>query len=297
MTEGEAWARALLVELRAGRFRPRAWVCFLRRSFERAAERRRERRREHRTVLLLTAAGAAAWTAAGLAALGWSAAAGAGWWLAVCLMLDWHLGMLERPDGRPLGRLGAANVLSLLRAGLVPALLLAPPAVAGALLLAAGVSDAADGALARGRDEVTRLGLWLDGAVDTFVLGAAVLAAPLPGWVIALVLARYGIPWIAVAVAYFARAEAPGRDRAVSGRYPGLVLFVGLALALFGLPGGAWLVAAGALGGLATFAATVARQRAAEREQLSGGLLDGHAPGRVGVDRLREPAGASARLW
>jgi phosphatidylglycerophosphate synthase len=262
VTEGEAWARELLAELRAGRFRPPAWVRFLHRSFVRAGERRRERRREHRTVSLLAAAGGGAWLAAGLVLLGWPAAAGAGWWLAVCLMLDWHLGMLERPDGRPLGRLGVANGLSLLRAGVAPALLLVPPAAAGALLLVAGASDAADGPLARRRGEVTRLGIWLDGAVDTFVLGAAALAAPLPGWVGALVLVRYGIPWVAVAAAYFVRAEAPGRGHAVSGRIPGLVLFAGLAFALFGLPGGAWLVAAGALGGLATFALSVARGRA-----------------------------------
>jgi phosphatidylglycerophosphate synthase len=264
VTEGEAWARELLAELRAASFRPWAWVRFLRRSFVRAGERRRERSREHRSVLLLAAVGVAAWLLAGLAVLGWDAAAGAGWWLAVCVMLDWHLGLLERPDGRPLGRVGAANSLSLLRAGLAPALLLVPPVAAGALLLAAGASDAVDGPLARRRDEITRLGLWLDGAVDTFVLGAAALAAPLPAWVTALVLARCALPWLSISIAYFARARAPDGQRAVPGRYPGLVLFAGLALALFGLPGGAGLAAAGALAGLVTFAGTVARQHAAD---------------------------------
>ena len=258
MTEGEAWARELLTELQDGRFRPRAWLRFLRRSFERAAVRRRERGSEHRAALLLAAGGAAAWLAAGLAVLGWGAAAGAGWWLLVCLMLDWHLGMLERPDGRPLGRLGAANTLSLLRAGVAPALLLVPPVAAGALLFAAGVSDAADGPIARRRDEVTRLGFWLDGVVDTLVLGAAAIAAPLPAWLVALVLVRFGLPWLAVGVAYFGRAQAPTREHAISGRFPGLVLLAGLVLALLGYPAGAWLVGTGALSGLGTFALTVA---------------------------------------
>jgi cardiolipin synthase len=260
VTEGEVWARELLVELWRDRFRTRAWARFLRRSFERAALRRAERPREHQAVRVLAGLGVAGWLAAGLAVLGWDAAAGAGWWLVVCLMLDWHLGMLERPDGRPLGGLGAANALSLLRAGLAPALLLVSPRAAGGLLLVSGASDVVDGPLARRRDEVTRLGRWLDGAADTFVLAAASIAAPLPGWAVALVLVRWALPWIVVAAAYFTGARAPGRDRAVSGRYPGLLLFAGLVAALFDLPGGGWLVAAGALGGLATLTASVARE-------------------------------------
>jgi phosphatidylglycerophosphate synthase len=260
MTEGELWARQLLAELRADRFRPRAWVRFLRNSLERARTTRRARR-EHRTVLLLAASGAAAWTAAGVAVLGPVAAIAAAWWLSACLMLDWHLGMLERPDGRPLAGLGLANTLALLRVGVAPALLLVSQDAAGVLLLVAGMTDAVDGPLARQRDEVTRLGRWLDGAGDSFAFGAAALAAPLPGWVRALVLIRYGVPWLGVAAVYFARAHAPSRKGAVSGRYPGLVLFAGLVLVLFGLPAATWPVAAGAIGGLITLGLTSARQR------------------------------------
>jgi phosphatidylglycerophosphate synthase len=262
VTEGEVWARELLADLRADRFRPRAWLAFLRSSFARASETRRERRREHGTVVLLAVAGAGAWVAAGVASLGAPAAAGAAWWLAICLMLDWHLGMLERPDARSLERLGPGNVLSLLRAGLAPALLLVSPAGAAWLLLAAGAGDAIDGPLARRRDEVTRLGRWLDGAGDGVIVGAAALAAPLHALVVALVLVRFGLLWLAVAVAYVVRGRAPGRNGA-SGRYPGLLLFAGLVLALRGLGIGSWLVVAGALGGLATFAASGLRQRRA----------------------------------
>jgi phosphatidylglycerophosphate synthase len=261
MTEGELWARELLIELRAGRFCAAAWVRFFRRSFERAETTRRARTREHRTVVLLAASGAAAWTAAGLAVLGPVGAAGAAWWLSLCLMLDWHLGMLERPDGRPLAGLGLANTLALLRIGVAPAPLLVSRDAAGVLLLVAGMTDAIDGPLARRREEVTRLGRWLDGAADSSVLGAAALTAPLPGWVRTLVLARWGLPWVGVAACYFARTHAPSREGAVSGRYPGLVLFAGLVLVLFGLPAGAWPVAAGAVGGLVTLGLTAARQR------------------------------------
>jgi len=266
MTEGERWAVALLEELRSARFTPAAWMRFLRRSFERARERRRERAREHRQALALGLAGIAGWAAVALlgrAALG---AGGAAWWLAVVLMLDWHLGMLERPDGRPLRGLGTANWLCLTRAAAVPALLVLPPAALAGALAGLGVTDVLDGRLARSRDEVTRLGLWLDGAVDGFVLGAAALAesreGSLPAWVAALVVSRYALPWLGVAVAYFARASAPSRHGHVPARAPGVVLLTGLVAAPFWASGGAALAAAGAVAGLAALAATVMRSLA-----------------------------------
>ena len=258
MTDGERWARELLVELRAARFAPGAWLRFLRSSFVRAGEARRIHRREHRQALALGAAGFAAW---GGIAIRWPliALVGAGWWLLVALMLDWHVGMLERPDGSRPGGLGVANVLSVLRIGAAPALFALPHAAAASLLLAAGASDVLDGVLARVGDRVTRLGRWLDGASDTIVLGAAALAAPLPGWAVGLVLVRCGVPWLAVATSYFARGEAPTGAALVSGRYPGLVLFTGISLALLELPGATELTVAGAAGGLATFSLTVVR--------------------------------------
>src|SRR5712691_9493391 len=79
------------------------------------------------------------------------------------------------------------------------------------LLFAAGASDVLDGALARATNRVTRLGRWLDGAADTIVLGAAALAAPLPAWIVVLVLVRCALPWLAVASFYLVHAEAPAR--------------------------------------------------------------------------------------
>jgi CDP-diacylglycerol--glycerol-3-phosphate 3-phosphatidyltransferase len=267
MTEGEAWAEELLRELRAGRYRPRAWRRFLSESFARAHAVRHERSREHRQALLVGAAGLIAWVAV-VPVRPWLALAGALWALLATAMLDWHLGMLEDNDGRPLHRLGVPNLLTLVRAATLPALPVVPPTLLAMLLVPVGITDALDGPLARRRGEETRLGTWLDGGVDTLVLSAAAVGAArhglLPWWLTALVATRYALPWLVVAFAYFVRAAPPSRVGRISGRAPGLVLFAGLVLAALRLPGGAAFAAAGAAAGLATFALTAVR---AERPQ------------------------------
>jgi CDP-diacylglycerol--glycerol-3-phosphate 3-phosphatidyltransferase/cardiolipin synthase len=273
VTEGERWTRELLAELRAARFSPAAWRRFFARSLERSRERRAERGRAHRQALVLGAAGLAGWTAVGLAGAPALGAAGGVWWLAVVVMLDWHLGLLERPDGTPLRGLGAANVLSLARAGLVPALFWLSPSALAAALVALAAADVADGGLARARGEASRLGLWLDPAVDTVTLLAAALvldrAGALPGWATVAVAVRATVPWLAVAAIALARAELPRAGRYLSGRLPGLVLLTGLVLAALGRPEGAPLAAAGALAALATFGvsavAAVARPAGSSR--------------------------------
>jgi phosphatidylglycerophosphate synthase len=255
----DAWTRELLTDLRESRFRPRAWTRFLRRSFARAREGRREYPRAHLETLALGAVGLAAW-AGGFERPG-AATAGAAWWLAVVLMVDWHLGLLDHRE-----RLGPANVLSILRAGTPPALLALGTAPLGVALFAvAGASDVLDGRLARRRGETTRLGHWLDASGDGLVLGAAALVV-LPPWAAGLVIARYAIPWVLVAAAYFVYAEEPPRSGFVSGRYPGLVLYGGLSLGFLGLPGGTAVAVIGALAGFATFATTVTRSRESLRE-------------------------------
>ncbi len=261
-TEGELWAQAALRDLRQAKFAPAAWVTFLRASFARARLRRRQRQREHRELVALAGAGLVAWIGVALAGRPALAALAAGWWLLVLLMLDWHLGMLERPDGRPLHGLGVANRLSLARAAIVPLVVVLPPTALAAVLLAAGASDILDGWIARNRDEVTRLGFSLDPAVDSWVLTVAAVAAArvdrLPLWIALLVAARYVLPWVLVAASYFARAEAPPTDTYVSGRWPGVVVLCGIALSALGVPGAAPLVLAGAVGGILTFALTIA---------------------------------------
>lgn len=276
MTDGERWARELLAELRRDGYRPGGWARFLARSLERARERRRERPRARLEALLLGAAVLSAWAAVALAGRPQLAAAGVAWWALVALMADWHLGMLERPDGRPLDRLGVPNVLCLLRLAAVPALAVLPPVPLGVALLAAGAADVLDGRLARARDEVTQLGFWLDGVADGLVLGtvaaAGARAGLLPWWAAALALARHTLPWALIASVYFVRAAPPAMHRSVSGRVSGLVLFAGLVLALAGTPAGTPLVAAGALAGVATLASVGARsvERSAVRPLSEG---------------------------
>ena len=261
MTEGERWAGELLAELRDARSAPAGWRRFLARSFERAAEQRRAHRRAHVQTVILGALGLTAWAAVALAGRPAVTVAGLAWWLLVVVMLDWHLGMVERADGSPLPGIGAANAVTLGRAAVVPALPLLSPELTAAALAAAGASDMLDGWLARARDEVTRLGRWLDGAVDGFVLSVAAtflasdgLLAP---WLAGLVAFRYAVPWLAIGATYFACAEPPPPAGHVSGRLPGAVLLAGLVLTALAVPGGPALTGVGALAGLGTVALTI----------------------------------------
>ena len=300
MTEGERWARELLAELRAARFRPQAWHRFLARSFERAGARRRERRREHRQTVALAGLGLVVWTAVGLAGTMQPALIGSAWWLLTMLMLDWHLGMLERPDGRVLGRLGTSNVLSLVRIGVVPALpVLGHEGVAAALVVA-GTTNALDGWLARRRDEVTRLGFWLDGVADALVLGTAAVVLPLPGWAAALVLARFVLPAAALILSYFWLLTPPTGER-VRARIPGIAVWGGLVLFALELPFAAEVAALGALGGLLASglqalrqARTTSRATASARPQRPGMLRSSISPipsGSTGSTASSSPSG------
>ena len=262
MTSGEAWARELLRELRADGYRLGAWRRFLARSFARARAQRRERQREHWQVLFVGAAGVAGWGGVAIVRP-WLALVGALWWLLVTAMVGWHIGMLEDDHGGPLRRLGLPNLLSLARAGLVPALPVVSPPLLATLLIPAALGDVLDGSLARRRHEETRLGVWLDGSADTFVLSAAAVGAArsgvLPWWAASLVVARQAAPWLVLSLSYFIRAEPPHLMRAAPGKVAGALLFSGLLLGSLGVPGAVPFVVVGALGGLATLAATFVR--------------------------------------
>lgn len=175
-------------------------------------------------------------------------------------MLLTHLGMVEGPAGEPRPSLGIPNVLTLARAGALPALafLTAEPAAWLAVLLAALVSDVLDGAIARQQGTQTRLGVYLDPSIDVALAIVASLSAAaagwLPWWAAALVIVRYTLPPLLVGIHYFARAAAPPRGDFVAGRIPGLIVAAGFVLAPLGAPAelsGA-IVGAGAVAGLGT---------------------------------------------
>ena len=157
MSDGERWTRETLAALHHDRYTPAACARFLAASFARAARQGRERPQPRRQLAGVALLGVLAW--AGVAAVGYGlvAVAGAGWWLLVVLMFDWHLGMLERPDGRRLDRLGLANVLTLARFWLVPLLPVLAPTGLGIALLVAVALDVVDGPIARGAESLVSI--------------------------------------------------------------------------------------------------------------------------------------------
>jgi hypothetical protein len=164
LTEGELWSRELLDRLREERFTAPAWRRFFADGFRRARAtraRRPELVRQSRR-----------WGAAGLAAAlpfgPRPAASWAVWWA----LVDWHLGMVETPDGRE-RPLSAADSLTLARLWAAPVVRRHPEP----WLVAAGMAtDLLDGALAR-RSGPTRLGRDFDSTADTVFLDAALRGA------------------------------------------------------------------------------------------------------------------------
>ncbi len=278
-TDGERWTLAVLAALRAGRFRPRAWHTFLAASFERARDQRGIHLRAHRQVLALGAIGGITWGAVALTGHGALSVAGTAWLIVLLLMVDWHLGMLESADGRALGRLGLANVVTIVRGASLPVLfVLDPEALAGALVGLVAL-DVLDGVLARGRGESTRLGAWLDGSLDTLLVMAFVVAATslgaIPGWLAALVLTRTLLPWLVVAWLYFLTSRPPQEYATIStsgptARLPSLVAAIGLGLALLEARGAVPLAAIGVGASFYPWLLAVVRSRRSPAEGEHG---------------------------
>ena len=132
-------------------------------------------------------------------------------------MLDWHLGMLETPDGCD-ATLGVADALTLARAWLVPAV----GRGAGPGLVALGAAtDLADGAAAR-RTRTTRLGRDLEGLVDacftTTALRSSVRDARISRLPAALEQGRLAAGAAYVSAVYFGSGHAPDPVRGGGGR-------------------------------------------------------------------------------
>ncbi len=123
------------------------------------------------------------------------------WISALVSLILLNPSFLEDLDGRPLERLGAANVLTIARIALLPLLLFLiwkhewSWSLAGYAAL--GLTDVADGWIARARHEESKLGFVLDPFGDIlFHLGIFLTLSSvgaLPWWVGALVGLRYGL--------------------------------------------------------------------------------------------------------
>jgi phosphatidylglycerophosphate synthase len=218
-----------------------AWRRFLRRSLERSNAAREQRPQLARQARDWGAAGALAWLLAWRATrrmrdLRMSPTVGLTWWLLVWRMLDWHLGMAEGGDGEPRERLSAADAVSLVRFWLVPLLPAARHSRAGlpAVILAGGVTDWLDGALAR-RDGRTRLGRDLDTTADLALIVIAAVSAHAAGRLTpvayAALAARYASGVILSTVAVFGRGRRPAIRARPWGALPRIV---GLAMCTAG---------------------------------------------------------------
>jgi len=231
LTEGERWARAELARLRDSGRRARSLLDFLRAAQIRANLTRLERPALMRQERSWIFAGAAAWlVGARLLPSGPIARArgrGLIWWAGCALMLDWHLGMVETPEGRPVG-LGAADALTLARAWLVPAI---AEGADPTLLVLGGLTDIADGRVAR-YTRCTRFGRDLEGLVDACFAAAALQGAARAGGVSTLPVflerARLSAGAVWALSEYFAAGRAPDPVLRRSGRGAAPVRVAGL---------------------------------------------------------------------
>lgn len=219
LTDGERWTADALAKLRHRRYRPGAWVAFVRSALQRSADDRRARPRMARQARVWGTGGAVAWVAACAAArtrenLRFRPLPGLLWWLAVWQMLDWHLAMAEGGDGHPRERLSPADAITLARFWLVPAVFGTARSSRGlpTLIIIGGLTDWLDGSIARRRGR-TRLGRDLDTTADLAFLTAVALAARAAGRISPLsfsaLTARHTLGLAIALGAVFGRARRP----------------------------------------------------------------------------------------
>ena len=181
-------------------------------------------------------------------------------WAVTMAMLDWHLGMLETPDGRR-RNLGAADAATLVRAWLVPAVADDP----SPLLHAVGfATDVLDGQLARA-SEPTRLGRDLEGLVDGAFTAAALRGAQRRGTIghvaAGCEAVRLGVGLGCALNAYFGNAQPADPRLLRAGRVLAPVRAAGLIVAGLGRRrlGGALVIGGSAASALGAVAASRAR--------------------------------------
>lgn len=261
-TEGERWTREQLELLLGARFTPRAVASFLVASQRRASDVRAARPELARQARTWTAVGAAAYLARAAAGSGQARSAASElaadltWWTSTALMLDWHLGMVETPEGEP-RPLGPADAMTLARAWLVPVAAHGPTPVVCAV---AGLTDVLDGRLARAAAKPTRAGRDLEGLVD-FCFAVAALRGlrrtdRIGRGVVAAETTRTTAGFAYALAAYFGRAERPDDTLLHAARATTVVRVAGVVAAASGRRRlGEALVAAGSAWSLVSLAA------------------------------------------
>jgi len=243
----------LLDDLRRDGFAPAAWGRFFARSWEQSRATAKAHpaltRSWAHSVVGVAAAQGGALALEGLIGDAVSArrgAPGALLWMAWAAFDCWaHLGMAHPARGQTLVRtLGPANAITLARraiAGLlIGRLLSGHPASRRFTLLAALtaiVTDISDRLMARRRNEVSRLGAYLDGMADlevwtamTFTLAARRLW---PGWLTSLSLMRWLAPFAAASVSYFRWSHGVAIGSTRLGKVAGAAQIASICLAVF----------------------------------------------------------------
>jgi cardiolipin synthase len=168
------------------------------------------------------------------------------WILPAFGLVTVHVGMLRDRDGYRLSALNLPTVLTLLRIGMLPGIVLflfeRQFAIALALFVVAAFLDVADGWLARRWNQITRFGMVLDPLVDIVfnltVFAALQTAGLLPVWVLALAVVRYALLLVGGACLYL--FLGPVRIRPTHfGRLTGVVMsaLVALLVLLFAMRG------------------------------------------------------------
>lgn len=157
-----------------------------------------------------------------------------GWWLLGGLTwITLHLGMFRTDDRLPFSTLGLPNFITLGRLLSIPAFYLfitrGHLALALSAFLIGGLSDIADGMAARKLGATTRMGRIFDPIVDvlfnTFVALGLTRAGYLPGWILALIILRYGLLMFGAAWIYITRGPVAVRPTAL-GKTTGVITSV-----------------------------------------------------------------------
>jgi len=147
-----------------------------------------------------------------------------------------HMGLARQiPSGQLMTRLGLPTTLTLLR-GLAAAALLAlaataispPRGVALGLFLVGIATDLADGHIARRTEWQTKLGQILDGEADLClsigITAVLIRSGALPLWLGLLLAVRFLVPVLAAILAYFACARTIAFGSTIWGKTAGMAL-------------------------------------------------------------------------